>query len=969
MNDVQNQRLPLLTEEQQKYIAWLLTSRRSGDDDMRVAGVLSEARVDLNPHQVEAALFALKSPFSKGVVLADEVGLGKTIEAGIVISQYWAEQKRRILIIVPATLRRQWSTEMEEKFFLKSEILERFSLISPDIILRKHHLFICSYQYAAKYADQLSQTNWDLVVIDEAHKLRNVYKNSSAAARRISDAFRHNKKLLLTATPLQNNIQELYGLVSVIDDKYFGDLKSFNTQYGYHSLEDNHSFHDLKFRLSTLIHRNLRKQVTEYVKYTSRIPMAQEYMPSEKEQELYDKMSAYLLRDDAYGLPSGQRTLLLLLIRKLMASSSFAVCDTVQAIINRLKRLVGEEETEEAEVDESLQDLFDDSFGEETEEWEDDADDEEEFKEIEKVRLTPEQRTAVYHEIADLQEIYDLANSIKDNNKGECLLKALEVGFKKMEELGANRKALIFTESRRTQEYLFELLEANGYKGQIVLFNGSNNDERSKQIYKNWLAVNERTGRISESKSANRRQAIVDYFRHKASIMIATEAASEGINLQFCSFIANFDLPWNPQRVEQRIGRCHRYGQRNDVVVCNFINVKNAADIRVYQLLYEKFHLFDGIFGASDDVLGSIESGVDFEKRLLEIYQTCRTPEEINAAFDQVQEEMDVQIQQTMNETRQALLENLDEDVVNLLRIRRENDDKNISRIHRWLYALTVSYAPEYIEATDADNLIFTLNRNPFPQQYIATGTYQISNTDGRYENYRLSHPLAKAIIEAAKNKELPHRELHFDYKQHPYKNSIIEQTDCREGYLAAHLVSYHSDGQDEDHIVLTAISQDGQELSSELAQRILGIVATAGNNIHNVPQTEMSRFYDVRKDALTTQISERNDKMLKDEIAHVEAWADDKELTIEREIKQLKAKKKEKQRLLTKADSLNEKLDLEKELKQVTNELKRKRAEQDDLDEEIEQQRDEMIARLRQYLNQQISDKELFFIHFTLSK
>ena len=967
MNDVQNQRLPLLTEEQQKYIAWLLTSRRSGDDDMRVAGVLSEARVDLNPHQVEAALFALKSPFSKGVVLADEVGLGKTIEAGIVISQYWAEQKRRILIIVPATLRRQWSTEMEEKFFLKSEILERGSLISPDIILRKHHLFICSYQYAAKYADQLSQTNWDLVVIDEAHKLRNVYKNSSAAARRISEAFRHNKKLLLTATPLQNNIQELYGLVSVIDDKYFGDLKSFNTQYGYHALEDNHSFHDLKFRLSTLIHRNLRKQVTEYVKYTSRIPMAQEYMPSEKELELYDKMSAYLLRDDAYGLPAGQRTLLLLLIRKLMASSSFAVCDTVQAIINRLKRLVGEEETEDAEVDESLQELFGDSFGEETEEWDEEEDDN--LKEIEKIRLTSEQQAAVYHEIADLQEIYDLANSIKDNNKGECLLKVLEVGFQKMAELGANRKALIFTESRRTQEYLFELLEANGYKGQIVLFNGSNNDERSKQIYRNWLAVNERTGRISESQSANRRQAIVDYFRNKASIMIATEAASEGINLQFCSFIANFDLPWNPQRVEQRIGRCHRYGQRNDVVVCNFINVKNAADIRVYQLLYEKFHLFDGIFGASDDVLGSIESGVDFEKRLLEIYQTCRTPEEINAAFDQVQTEMDAQIQQTMSETRQALLENLDEDVVNLLRIRRENNDKNISRIHRWLYALTVSYAPDCIEATDSDNLIFTLKQNPFPQQHIATGTYQISNTDGQYENYRLSHPLAKAIIEAAKNKELPHRELHFDYNRHPYKNSIIEQMDCRKGYLAAHLVSYHSDGQDEDHIVLTAISQDGQELSSELAQRLMGIVATAGNTIHDVPQTEMSRFYDVRKDALTTQISERNDKMLKDEIAHVEAWADDKELTIEREIKQLKAKKKEKQRMLTKVDSLNEKLDLEKELKLVTNELKRKRAEQDDLDEEIEQQRDEMIARLRQYLNQQISDKELFFIHFTLSK
>lgn len=963
MNDVLSRQL---IPEQQKYIAWLLTSRRSGDDAMRVAGVLSEARVDLNPHQVEAALFALKSPFSKGVVLADEVGLGKTIEAGIVISQYWAEQKRRILIIVPATLRRQWSTEMEEKFFLRSEILERGSLISPDIIIRKHRLFICSYQYAAKHSEELSKTNWDLVVIDEAHKLRNVYKNSSMAARRISDAFRHNKKLLLTATPLQNNIQELYGLVSVIDDKYFGDLKSFNSQYGYHSLDDNHSFHDLKFRLSTLIHRNLRKQVTEYVKYTSRIPMAQEYTPSEAEQKLYDQLSAYLLRDDAYGLPAGQRTLLLLLIRKLMASSSFAVCDTVMAIINRLKRLVGEEESGDAEIDESLQELFDDTFGEETEEWEDEEDDK---KEIEKISLSPEQKVAVYAEITQLQSIYDLANSIKDNNKGECLLKALKVGFKKMTELGAQRKALIFTESRRTQEYLYQLLEANGYEGQIVLFNGSNNDERSKQIYQHWLSVNERTGRISESKSANRRQAIVDYFRNNASIMIATEAASEGINLQFCSFICNFDLPWNPQRVEQRIGRCHRYGQKNDVVVCNFINVKNAADVRVYQLLYEKFHLFDGIFGASDDVLGSIESGVDFEKRLLDIYQNCRTPEEINAAFDLVQTEMDEQIRQTMNETRQALLENLDEDVINLLRIRRENDDKNISLIHRWLYALTVSFAPECIEATDADNLIFTLKSNPFPGEHFNKGIYQISNVDGKYENYRLSHPLAMAIIEASKNIELPHREVNFDYRKHTYRSAIIEQTDCSEGYLAAHLVSYHSDGQDEDHIVLTAFDSDGKELSSELARRLLGIDASISNQIDFVPEDLMRKQYDVQREALTNTITERNDHMLQTEIDHIEKWAEDKELSIEREIKLIKDRKKEKKRQLAKAESLTDKLDLEKELKQITRELGRKRAEQDDLEDEIEQQRDEMIARLRQYLNQQIRDKELFFVHFTLRK
>ena len=569
-----------LSPEQQKYFAWLLTCKKSGDDDMRLAGVLSEAKVDLNPHQVEAALFALRSPFSKGVILADEVGLGKTIEAGIVISQTWAEMKRHILIIVPATLRRQWMMEMEDKFYLQSEILERKSSLAPDILMRKHRIFICSYQYAARHAEELKAINWNLVVIDEAHKLRNVYRNNNSQAHRIANAFRECKKLLLTATPLQNNIQELYGLVSVIDDKYFGDLRSFNAQYGYSSLADKHSFSDLKGRIQNLIHRTLRKQVTEYVKYTSRIPMSQEYSPSDKEVELYNRLSVYLMREDTYGLPSSQRTLLLLLIRKLMASSSFAVAGSVKAIISRLQKMIENQATSsrlELDEDEGMAADFSDIIGDDEDEW--DADDEESNGEEQAALLTPEQVDSIKKEIEELQSIYDLAVSIKQNNKGECLLQALKIGFDKMQELGANRKALIFTESRRTQEYLFQLLEDNGYKGKIVLFNGSNNDAKSKQIFADWLRTNEGKDVITVSKSSNKRQALVDYFRNTADIMIATEAASEGINLQFCSLVINFDLPWNPQRVEQRIGRCHRYGQKNDVVVCNFINVSRCQGI------------------------------------------------------------------------------------------------------------------------------------------------------------------------------------------------------------------------------------------------------------------------------------------------------------------------------------------------------------------------------------------------------
>ena len=185
-----------------------------------------------------------------------------------------------------------------------------------------------------------------------------------------------------------------------------------------------------------------------------------------------------------------------------------------------------------------------------------------------------------------------------------------------MKRLGAPEKALIFTESTRTQEYIYSILQNTEYKDSIVFFNGSNNDALSKKIYSEWLLKHKGESIITGSKTADKRSALIEYFKNNAKIMIATEAAAEGVNLQFCSMVVNYDLPWNPQRVEQRIGRCHRYGQKFDVVVINFLNKRNQADQRVYELLKEKFKLFDGVFGASDEVLGSIETGVDFERRI-----------------------------------------------------------------------------------------------------------------------------------------------------------------------------------------------------------------------------------------------------------------------------------------------------------------------------------------------------------------
>src|ERR1039457_2994077 len=285
-----------------KYFAHELTKRCSSDSLEKLAGAVAGAQVDLNPHQVDAALFAFNSPLSRGALLADEVGLGKTIEAGLVLSQRWAERKRRILVIVPANLRKQWYQELTEKFFLPCQILETKSYNAAVKVgnfkpfVTKDAIIICSYQFARNKASDVANTPWDLVVMDEAHRLRNVYKPANIIANTLKLALANKHKLLLTATPLQNSLLELFGLVSFIDEHTFGDLKSFREQFA--NLTQDQVFHTLKARLKPICHRTLRRQVTSYVPFTKRLPLLEEFTPEEGEDRLYGLVSEYLRRDN-----------------------------------------------------------------------------------------------------------------------------------------------------------------------------------------------------------------------------------------------------------------------------------------------------------------------------------------------------------------------------------------------------------------------------------------------------------------------------------------------------------------------------------------------------------------------------------------------------------------------------------------------------------------------------------------------
>lgn len=954
-----------ITPHQAKYFAYEITKQSPSNTVDKFAATLAnvQATVDLNPHQIDAALFAFRSPLSKGAILADEVGLGKTIEAGILISQKWAERKRIILIIAPATLRKQWSQELADKFFIPSMILEKKSFdqqiknknLNP--FQQKDNVVICSYQFVRSKDAYINQVPWDLVIIDEAHRLRNVYKPNNKVANAIKGAIAHAPKILLTATPLQNTLLELYGLVSIVDEHTFGDLQSFKDQFI--NLQEVEEYQALKNRLKTVCQRTLRRQVLEYIKYTNRIAITQEFFPTEDEQKLYDLVSDYLQRDNLYALPKSQRKLMTLMFRKLLASSTFAISGTLDAISKRLQDLIDLQKriNEPLDIEVTVPGL--ENSSEIEEEWDDEED--EEASTI----LASEQIDEVKHEKALVDEFRKLAASIQKNSKGEVLLQALKKGFEKLNELGALEKAVIFTESTRTQKYLLGILEESEYNGKVILFNGSNSDARSKEIYKNWLTKYQGSDKITGSPSADMRAALVEYFKNEAVILIATEAAAEGINLQFCSLIANYDLPWNPQRIEQRIGRCHRYGQKHDVVVVNFLNKANAADQRVYELLDEKFKLFDGVFGASDEVLGTLESGLDFEKKIAQIYQKCRTPEQIEFEFNDLQKELEESITSRVTDAKKKLLENFDDEVQEKLKISKLKAEEALSRQDSWLWQLTRYFLKDFAEFKGDENH-FTLNKNPFPTEVIHPGPYRTGKNVEDANLYRVGHPLAQKVIESCKSLETKPAEIVFNLTKSGRKITALESFIGDSGLMTVEHFQIRS-LETEDYIIPHVANDKNNELDSDMVAKLMTLPAefSAVDNVE-LPPSFIEKI-EIKIGLIKEEAITRNANYYDEESEKLDLWADDKRASFKTEIKKLEDEIKALKKQARGASNLPEKLEVEK--KRRSTEKKLNEAEQAYFisSKQIEQQKDSLIDELGRRLEQKAELTNLFKVKWKI--
>jgi ERCC4-related helicase len=874
------------THAQLMYFAHWLT--RAGPSSAALINTAAQSRVDLNPHQVDAALFALRatersSVFAKGVLLADEVGLGKTIEAGLVLAQHWAAKKRRLLLVVPASLRKQWQQELADKFQLQAEIIDGQSAQSGGSIFTRGSVLIVSYEFASKRYEEIAQIDWHLVVFDEAHRLRNLHKDRLHATNLLT-ALGSRRKILLTATPFQNSLSELWSLVHFLDQDYLGDLASFELQYRSNDTNDAR-LRELSQRLAPICQRTLRRQVAEdgQISFTRRYAITLDFSPSADEVALYNQVSEWLLDPESVAFSKNSRHLVTMVIRKILASSSFAISATLEKVIERL------ESEQSFNIDDALaqETTFDQEFL------------------ADKAGVAKANKEKLLAELATVKSYRALAARISSNAKGDALLVALKRAFESNQNLaGSARKAVIFTESVRTQSYLKTLLESNGYSGRVVLLNGSNADESSKRTYSSWFAKNRDTANVSKSKSADMKAAIVAAFRDDADIMIATESGAEGINLQFCQILVNFDLPWNPQRIEQRIGRVHRYGQKCDVIVVNFVNTQNQVDRQVHDLLRDKLKLFDGVFGASDEVLGALENGIDLEFEINKILEQRRGEDEITKGFNELRAKLDDVLRVTEAQTREKVLANFDTDVLERLRDRRSQTQLGLSERQRHWMAFARGALGAVLEpqAIAIDGHRYAMDWQVANQENIA-----LVHADLAPFQEALAHWVAQSVPSDQAFR------LSMRYRELGQKLSDVEALIGASGVLHCCKVIAHSMDAGE-YLVVSACTADGAALDADTARRLLLVPASAGaaTGLSLAPALAQSKLELAHLDSMLDQ---QNQRWFDQESERLERWGDDQNAALQVKVKDLDREIKDRRKAMRAVDDFKQRVEIKREL------------------------------------------------------
>ena len=852
---------------QRRILIEELVRRRAPDERRRYAAAQRRGRIDANPHQIDAVVFALDRIPEGGCILADEVGLGKTIEAGLIVAQMLAEGAQRVLVLVPKPLLGQWGEELRNLFGIDTR------QVSPDPeSLLGDGVFTAGREWAG------GETGWsllrtaepfDLVVIDEAHEIfagiyrrfdtEGAYREEAKTARiahRVREAIGRSPVLLLTATPIQNTLLELWGLVQYVEPTgtLLGDLPTFKELFcddAGRSVVPARAA-ELRRRMGQVLQRTLRRQAQPFLDqpFVDRSARLFKYAMSDDEHALYDDVTDYVMRPGTAAFSGNSRTLLRILLHRQMASSSAALASSLEALARRLQGMLDQQPVGADALDRMVRDFDDEELVEVVSDEEDAAD-----------APSPE---AIAAELQEVEAYVATARSLPADSKAGALLQAVDLTFAR--GVQGSGKLVVFTESLVTQDYLRELLLEHGVDaGDITLFRGNNTSARADEALARWET--ECAAALPQAHWPPRniavRLALVHEFRTRSRIFISSEAGAKGLNLQFCDTVVNYDLPWNPQRIEQRIGRCHRYGQERGVTVINFLAADNEAQKLTFELLSQKLELFGEVLDASDEVLhrpGPIAPealvttvGAGFETSLRQIYSNARTRKEVEVelralrhALEERRAEFDACVDRTANliqsrfdERVRTVFQQWRDDLPEVLRA-LDADLQTV--VCAWLDSADVPYTtralPGHVEIE-----IEASQRLPVDlADGVVVGIGDVRGAAREIEQLHLEHPLVNAAVEEAR-------------RTVPASLRIAAPTLAGRSGRAGLVRVRHRGLEPGDALHLVAVLDDGQVLDEGQVRTLLGGVLEDGDARRGDP-TRDEAYDDAVDDVVFDDIS-----------------------------------------------------------------------------------------------------------------
>jgi predicted nucleic acid-binding Zn-ribbon protein len=860
-------------------------------------------RIDPNPHQIDAVIFALQRIPEGGCILADEVGLGKTIEAGLVIAQLLAEGRERILLMTPKALLGQWRQELFTLFSITTTEFE------PGVDLAQSGVFLVTRDFAGsdKGFDALGGIPpFDLCVIDEAHEyFAGLYKRydrygaylpdseQAKTAGRVRELLLDTPVLLLTATPIQNSLAELWGLVQFVEPTgtLLGNLATFREMF---TAGDDRSLaagqeNELQKRVARVCQRTLRRQAQEFMTrpFVGRQAQLVPYRMSLEERSLYDDVTAYLMEPGICAFRGNQRRLLLIGFHRRMASSIPALAASLEKVAQRLERMLAEAAvpTDDGTADALLDDLEEDELQAAIEE------------DIDEGSLPPPEK--IEAEIERVRGFVERARSIPSDAKARALVQAADTVLQRAARGEGTGKVVVFTESITTQNYLREVLTGSGLVSdeEVTLFRGTNDGPRAMQALERWrseeLVHLPRTAHPTREVAV--RLALVHEFRTRSKVFISTEAGAKGLNLQFAGTLINYDLPWNPQRIEQRIGRIHRYGQTKDVLVINFAAEDNEAQRLTLEILTQKLELFGTVLGASDEVLHKASRagtenlagalGADFESRLNRIYQQARSQQEIEDELVALRESMEEK-RATFEDTHRrtaGLIEGLDDQVKQVFRKIQEAlpgelaaFDHDLERVVRgYLDAIGARYRRADTETgarleVEASLLLPEALREGFVAHLgDARGAEDV-------EPLHLGHPLVKAALEEAREATASTARVRLERP--------VGVRGGERGKLRLLRLRFHGYEALERIVPVAVLEGSPDPLDLESAEALLAGEATDAPELRvNVPEEDLEDATEEILFDLTADISATEQQRFAKAVAQIETALDDRTMLLER--------------------------------------------------------------------------------------